>query len=43
MPLDREVKTAKKIDGNELGWCLGASLPLLSKDSGWQCRVKQIT
>ncbi|WEW61674.1 Guanosine-diphosphatase [Emydomyces testavorans] len=42
MPLDREVKTAKKIDGNELGWCLGASLPLLSKDSGWQCRIKQI-
>ncbi|KAI1977325.1 Guanosine-diphosphatase [Ophidiomyces ophidiicola] len=42
MPLDREVKTAKKIDGNELGWCLGASLPLLSQDSGWQCRVKQI-
>lgn len=24
MPLQREVKTAKKIDGNELGWCLGA-------------------
>lgn len=24
MPMDREVKTAKKIDGNELGWCLGA-------------------
>ena len=24
MPLDREVKIAKKIDGNELGWCLGA-------------------
>lgn len=24
MPLAREVKTAKKIDGNELGWCLGA-------------------
>ncbi|KAK2853334.1 Guanosine-diphosphatase [Arthroderma sp. PD_2] len=24
MPLHREVKTAKKIDGNELGWCLGA-------------------
>ncbi|EEP78524.1 guanosine-diphosphatase [Uncinocarpus reesii 1704] len=43
MPLDREVKTAKKIDGNELGWCLGASLPLLSKDSGWQCRIKQIS
>lgn len=43
MPLEREVKTAKKIDGNELGWCLGASLPLLSKDSGWQCRVKRVT
>lgn len=24
MPLDREVKMAKKIKGNELGWCLGA-------------------
>ena len=24
MPLDREVKIAKKIKGNELGWCLGA-------------------
>ncbi|EEQ30932.1 Guanosine-diphosphatase [Microsporum canis] len=43
MPLHREVKTAKKIDGNELGWCLGASLPLLSKNSGWECRVKQIS
>ncbi|KAF3483200.1 guanosine-diphosphatase [Arthroderma uncinatum] len=42
MPLHREVKTAKKIDGNELGWCLGASLPLLSKNSGWECRIKQI-
>ncbi|KAL1954483.1 hypothetical protein VTO42DRAFT_1125 [Malbranchea cinnamomea] len=42
MPLDREVKTAKKIDGNELGWCLGASLPLLNKDSGWQCRVSKV-
>ena len=25
MPMDREVKMAKKIKGNELGWCLGAS------------------
>lgn len=25
MPMDREVKIAKKIKGNELGWCLGAS------------------
>lgn len=24
MPLSREVKIAKKIKGNELGWCLGA-------------------
>jgi guanosine-diphosphatase len=24
MPIDREVKVAKKIKGNELGWCLGA-------------------
>ncbi|PGH11285.1 hypothetical protein AJ80_07184 [Polytolypa hystricis UAMH7299] len=43
MPLDREVKTAQTIGGNELGWCLGASLPLLSKDSGWQCRLKQVS
>ena len=43
MPLDREVKIAKKIKGNELGWCLGASLPLLEKESGWQCRVREIS
>lgn len=24
MPLSREIKVAKKIKGNELGWCLGA-------------------
>ncbi|KAI9760869.1 MAG: Guanosine-diphosphatase [Chaenotheca gracillima] len=42
MPLDREVKIAKKIKGNELGWCLGASLPLLSQESGWQCRLKEV-
>jgi guanosine-diphosphatase len=24
LPLERELKTAKKIKGNELGWCLGA-------------------
>jgi guanosine-diphosphatase len=24
MPIDREIKIAKKIKGNELGWCLGA-------------------
>ncbi|KAI0398343.1 guanosine-diphosphatase [Xylariaceae sp. FL0594] len=42
MPIDREVKIAKKIKGNELGWCLGASLPLLAKNSGWTCKVKQV-
>jgi guanosine-diphosphatase len=62
MPLSREVKIAKKINENELGWCLGAryapfihasrpefhtdfgsSLPLLSKESGWTCRIKEIS
>lgn len=43
MPIDREVKIAKKIKGNELGWCLGASLPLLSKESGWECKVRQVS
>ncbi|OAA72512.1 guanosine-diphosphatase [Cordyceps fumosorosea ARSEF 2679] len=42
MPIDREVKIAKKIDGNELGWCLGASLPLLEANSGWKCQVNKI-
>lgn len=41
MPIDREVKIAKKIKGNELGWCLGASLPLLSQESGWSCKISQ--
>ncbi|KAL3228511.1 Guanosine-diphosphatase [Nakaseomyces bracarensis] len=40
IPLSRELKTAKTLAGNELGWCLGASLPLIdSKD--WTCRVDQ--
>jgi guanosine-diphosphatase len=43
MPMDREVKIAKKIKDNELGWCLGASLPLLSPDSGWSCKIKEIS
>lgn len=43
MPIDREVKIAKKIKGNELGWCLGASLPMLEQESGWSCRIKEIT
>ncbi|KAJ4306369.1 Guanosine-diphosphatase [Collariella sp. IMI 366227] len=42
MPLDREVRIAKQLKDNELGWCLGASLPLLSKASGWKCKVTEI-
>lgn len=42
IPVHREVTIAKKVKGNELGWCLGASLPLLdSATSGWTCKVKQ--
>ncbi|THW52967.1 nucleoside phosphatase GDA1/CD39 [Aureobasidium pullulans] len=37
MPIDREVKIAKKIKGNELGWCLGAS-----QESGWKCKISQV-
>lgn len=44
MPLDREVKIAKKIKNKELGWCLGASLPLLDNgDGGWSCRIHEVT
>lgn len=43
IPLHRELKTAKTIDNNELGWCLGASLPLLEpKTGGWKCRLEQV-
>jgi guanosine-diphosphatase len=30
MPIEREVRIAKKIKGNELGWCLGARYGYLS-------------
>ncbi|KJZ71887.1 Putative guanosine-diphosphatase [Hirsutella minnesotensis 3608] len=43
MPIEREIKIAKKIKGNELGWCLGASLPLLSPGSGWKCKIQQVS
>ena len=42
MPASREVRIEKKIKGNELGWCLGASLPLLSRASGWSCKVQRL-
>ncbi|MCJ1480140.1 Guanosine-diphosphatase [Schaereria dolodes] len=32
MPIDREVKIAKQIKGNELGWCLGARLVIKASD-----------
>lgn len=41
IPLQRELKTAKTIADNELGWCLGASLPLLESDN-WKCKVSKI-
>lgn len=40
IPYSRELRTTDKISGNEIGWCLGASLSLLDKKSGWKCRVK---
>lgn len=38
IPLQRELRTAKKIAGSELGWCLGASLPLLD-GANWKCKL----
>lgn len=43
MPIDREVRIAKKIKGNELGWCLGASLPMLAPGSGWNCKIQEVS
>ncbi|ELR05624.1 Guanosine-diphosphatase [Pseudogymnoascus destructans] len=43
MPIDREVKIVKKIRDFELGWCLGASLPLLAHNSGWKCKVNEVS
>lgn len=41
IPLHRELKTAETISGRELGWCLGASLPLLAGDN-WSCNVDKL-
>jgi guanosine-diphosphatase len=39
--LERGVKSVKKVDGNEVGWCLGASLPLL-EGNGWTCKIQEV-
>ena len=36
MPIDREVRIAKQIKGNELGWCLGARYVFLHIFCGYQ-------
>ncbi|QLQ79118.1 hypothetical protein HG537_0B04660 [Torulaspora globosa] len=41
IPLYRELRTAKTIADRELGWCLGASLPLIEREN-WNCKVDQI-
>lgn len=43
IPVSREVTIAKKIKDYELGWCLGASLPLLHQNGkdGWTCKLKK--
>ena len=40
IPLSRKLKTSQTIAGNEIGWCLGAALPLIESDT-WDCRVAQ--
>jgi len=39
--LERGVKSVKKVNGNEVGWCLGASLPLLER-KGWECKLEEV-
>lgn len=39
--LERGVKSVKKVEGNEVGWCLGASLPLL-EGNGWTCKLEEV-
>ncbi|KAH3900395.1 guanosine diphosphatase SCDLUD_003374 [Saccharomycodes ludwigii] len=41
IPSQRELRTAKTIANNELGWCLGASLPLL-EGTNWSCKVTEL-
>lgn len=43
LPMSRSLRTAKKLKGNELGWCLGASLPLLDPgSSNWSCKIEEL-
>lgn len=40
IPLNREIRTASTIQNFEIGWCLGALLPLLeSEGKNWRCRA----
>ncbi|MCJ1296908.1 Guanosine-diphosphatase [Xylographa carneopallida] len=41
MPIDREVRIAKKIKGNELGWCLGARYVILRIYTIYYVRLKK--
>ncbi|EPX74949.1 guanosine-diphosphatase Gda1 [Schizosaccharomyces octosporus yFS286] len=42
IPNQRQLHTAKKINNKELGWCLGASLSLLSKSDGeFKCTITE--
>lgn len=41
IPLYRELKTAKTIADREVGWCLGASLPLIDGEN-WSCKVDKV-
>ncbi|WBW72137.1 Golgi nucleoside-diphosphatase Gda1 [Schizosaccharomyces osmophilus] len=42
IPNNRQLHTAKKINGKELGWCLGASLSLLSESDGeFKCTITE--
>ena len=39
--LERGVKIVKKLHGHEVGWTLGASLPLLEEE-GWTCDIEEV-
>ena len=46
MPSNREVRIAKKIKGNELGWCLGARyvppLAICTRTAGFGCKANHL-